>query len=245
MAAHPEGLRLALTADDMADARNCGRIASLLGPVSGHAVGDSLGMLRAYHALGARSLSFAGTRWAGNAGEGPTPFGHEVVREMNRLGVLIDLTGAPAQTVHGVLAVTRAPVLLSHSGARHSPTTPANASDDVLRALTPDKGVCMVGFAPEQTVSRVADHLDHVREVAGPECVGLSGMYGTDVADVPHADDLRDVSCYPHLIAELLDRGWDEADIALLTWGNAARVVRDTEFTSRVARRRIAPAPAP
>ncbi|MBT2401072.1 dipeptidase [Streptomyces sp. ISL-100] len=238
VAAYPEGFRLALTAGDMADARNCGRIASLLGPVSGHALGESLGTLRAYHALGVRSVAFAGTRWAGAKGEGLTPFGQEVVREMNRLGVLIDLTGAPREAVQGVLSVSRAPVLLSHSGARALTDTPVNASDDVLRALAPDKGVCMVGFAPEQTVRRVADHLDHVREVAGPECVGLSGMYGADVADVPHADDLRDVSCYPHLIAELLDRGWDETDIALLTWGNAARVVRDTEFTSRATRRR-------
>ncbi|MFD5098686.1 dipeptidase [Streptomyces albidochromogenes] len=241
VAAYPEGLRLALTAGDMADARNCGRIASLLGPVSGHALGESLGTLRAYQALGVRSVTFAGTRWAGAKGEGLTSFGQDVVREMNRLGVLIDLTGVPVESVRGVLSVSRAPVVLSHSGARTLTDAPANACDDVLRALTPDKGVCMVGFAPEQTVSRVADHIDHVRAVAGRECVGLSGMYGADTADVPHGDDLRDVSCYPHLLAELIDRGWDEADLALLTWGNAARVVRDTEFTSRAARRRPAP----
>ncbi|GAA2948965.1 dipeptidase [Streptomyces enissocaesilis] len=241
VAAYPERLRLALTAGDMADARNCGRIASLLGPVSGQALGDSLGTLRAYHALGVRSVLFAGTRWSGGEGEGLSSFGHEVVREMNRLGVLIDLTGAPDRAVHAVLSVTRSPVLFSHSGARALTDAPENVSDDVLRALAPDRGVCMVGFAPEQTVRRVADHLDHVREVAGRECVGLSGMYGRDVADVPHADELRDVSCYPRLVAELLDRGWDGTDVALLTWGNVARVVRDAEFTSRASRHRAAP----
>ncbi|WP_274559254.1 dipeptidase [Streptomyces spiramyceticus] len=240
VAGYPEGLRLALGPGDMTDARNCGRIASFLGPVSGHALGDSLGTLRAYHALGVRSLGFAGTDWAGGAGDGLTVFGQEVVREMNRLGVLIDLAGTSSDTVHSVLSISRAPVLFSRSAARALADHPANVPDDVLRALGPDRGVCLVSFAPEQigaapSVRKVADHLDHVREVAGAQCVGLSGMYG---AGLPHADELTDASSYPRVVAELLDRGWDETDIALLTWGNVARAVRDAEFTARAARHR-------
>ncbi|HET6860266.1 MAG TPA: dipeptidase [Streptomyces sp.] len=243
VAAYPESLRLAQDAGSMADARNCGRIASLLGPVSGHALGDSLGTLRAYHALGVRTLAFAGTRWT-NEGEGLTRFGQEVVREMNRLGMLIDLVGASDRTTHRVLTVAKAPVLFSRSGARALTDHPANVPDDVLRLLAPDNGVCMVSFAPDQvgtTVGELADHLDHVREVAGRECVGLGAMYGTDA---PHIDGLQDTSCYPKIIAELLVRGWDDADIALLTWGNVARTMQDAEFTARAARRRRGPSTA-
>ncbi|RST13753.1 membrane dipeptidase [Streptomyces sp. WAC05374] len=230
----PEALRLALTAADMVRARDCGRIASLLGPVSGTALGDSLGTLRAYHALGVRSLSVAGTRWTADPA-GLTPFGEEAVREMNRLGVLVDLSGASEATMDRVLDVSKAPVILSHSAAHALTPHADNVTDDVLRRLHTNAGVCMVSFAPDQvgrhgdqpaTLWDVADHVEHVREVAGPECVGLSGSYGM-ATDAPHTIGLEDASCYPNLIAELLHRDWSEAHIAALTWGNAARVVRE------------------
>jgi membrane dipeptidase len=230
VAAHPEGLRLALSADDMADARNCGRVATLLGPVAGPALGDSLGTLRAYQTLGVRSLTLAGTRWTQRSGL--TAFGQEVVREMNRLGVLIDLSGCSPDTMRRVLAMAKAPVIVSHH--------PARVPDDVLRSLRANCGVCMVPCTAA-SVRETAEHLEHVRELAGPESVALSGAYDTGA---PHAPGLEDVSCYPRLIAELLTRGWPQADIEALTWANTSRVVRDAEFVSRATHPRRAPSTA-
>ncbi|GAA2461598.1 dipeptidase [Streptomyces lavendulocolor] len=238
----PEALRLALTAADMVRARDCGRIASLLGPVSGAALGESLGTLRAYHALGVRSVGIAGTRWTADPA-GLTPFGEEAVREMNRLGVLVDLSGASGATMERVLDISKAPVILSHSAAQALTPHAVNVPDDVLLRLRANGGVCMVSFAPDQVTRRadqpatlwdVADHVEHVREVAGPECVGLAGSYGL-TADAPHTIGLEDASSYPNLIAELLHRDWAEADIAGLTWGNAARVVREAADAAQPA----------
>lgn len=244
----PEGLRLALGAGDLADARNCGRVGSLLGPVSGASLGDSLGTLRGYHALGVRCAALAGASWADG---GLTRFGQEMVREMNRLGVLVDLTGASPATMRAALAATKAPVLLSHSAAGALTGHPANVPDDVLPLLRANNGVCMVSFAPDQVTRSsgrpgmrdVADHVEHIRDLAGPECVGLAGTYGRE-AHAPRTAGLEDSSGYPRLIAELFGRGWDDTEVAALTWGNAARVVRDAEFTAREARRRRGPATA-
>jgi len=239
---HPEGLRLVCTAGQATDARHCGRIAVLLGPAGAAALGDSLGILRALHALGLRVLTLSGVSWAGETGL--TRFGEEVVREMNRLGVLADLSGASTDTVRRVLAVSRAPVLFTRSAARALRPHPANLPDDLLAGLGAAKGLCMVPLTPEQTgpsVRAVADHLDHVRETAGPECVGLSGTYDAGTA---HPQDLADASRYPHLIAELLQRGWSESDIALLTWGNVQRVLRGADFTARAAQQRREPSTA-
>lgn len=233
---HSEGLRLAHTASEVADARHCGRIAALIGPARAEAIGDSLATLRALHTLGLCSLTLSGTSWAGP--DGLTPFGDEVVRELNRLGVLAELTGASEATAHRVLAVSRAPVLFTRSGARALRDAPANLSDDLLTALGAAKGLCLVPLAAEQTgssVSEVADHLDHVRRVAGPECVGLSGTYDTPAA---HPEDLADTSRYPHLVAELMERDWSDDDLARLTWGNVQRVLRGVDFAARAARER-------
>lgn len=245
IASSPESLRMALGAGDLADARNCGRVASLLGPVSGPAMGDSLATLRAFHFLGVRALALAGARWAD---DGLTRFGQEAVREMNRLGVVIDLSGASVETMRATFAVTKAPAMFSHSAARALTDHEGNVSDEILSLLGANSGICMVGFAPEQTtrddgapsVSAVADHVERVRDVAGAECVGLSGTYGRE-ADTPHTAGLEDTSCYPRLITELLDRGWDDTAITDLTWGNAARVLRDTEFIARAAQQRRPP----
>ena len=215
----PEGFRLALSADDMADARNCGRTAALLGPVSGPALGGSLATLRAYHALGVRSLTLAGTRWTQRTGL--TSAGWEVVREMNRLGVLVDLSGCTPETMCRTLAVAKAPVVISHH--------PEEVPDDVLQRLRANGGVCMVACTAA-TLREAADRLTHVRDTAGPQSVALTGAYDTGT---PHAPGLGDVSCFPRLIAELLDRGWPEADIEALTWGNVSRVLRAAEFTAR------------
>ncbi|MFI6688782.1 dipeptidase [Streptomyces sp. NPDC050485] len=241
VASYPEGLRLALSAGDLAEARNCGRIASFLGPVAAHALGDSLGTLRSFHLLGVRALSLTpGTRWTE---PGLSRFGLEVVRESNRLGMLLDLCGATPDTWRRTLGNSRAPALLSRSAAASLTEHPLNASDDLLAEIGAHNGVCLVSFAPEQiertggtvSVHDVADHIERVCEVAGPRHVGLSGTYGM-ITGAPRTQGLEDASCYPTLIAELLGRGWTDPEIAALTWENLARVVRDAEFTARGAR---------
>lgn len=225
-----EGLRLAFSTDDVVDARNCGRVAALLGPMAGPALGDSLAALRAVYTLGVRSVTLAGTRWT--QGSGLTPFGHEMVREMNRLGVLVDLSGCSPDTMRRTLAITRAPVVLSHQ----SEPVP----DDVLRALRANHGVCMV-MCTAGSLTETADRLDRVREIAGPETVALSGAYDTGAV---HEAGLKDVSCVRGLIAELLERGWPDSDVTAMTWSNVTRALRDTEFVARAAQPRRAPSRA-
>ncbi|MFG6298659.1 MULTISPECIES: dipeptidase [Streptomyces] len=240
--AHPEGLRLAHDAGEAIDARNCGRVAVLPGPAGATAIGDCLGILRSLHALGLRVLTLTGARWASEAGL--TRFGEEVVREMNRLGVIADLSGASVETVRRTFAVSKAPALCTRSAARALRPHPANLPDDLLVELGAAGGLCMVPLTAEQTgptVRDVADHLDHVRSVAGPLSVGLSGTYDAGTA---HPLELGDASCYPRLIAELLRRGWDEADVAMLTWGNVQRVLRGAAFTARAAQLRRQPSTA-
>lgn len=242
VAAHDEGLRPARSAGEVADARNCGRVAVLFGPAGAAALGDSLGVLRSLHTLGLRVLTLTGVSWAGAAGL--TRFGEEVVREMNRVGMIANLSYASAPVIRRVLAVSRAPVLFSRSAARALRPHPANLPDELLADLGRAKGLCMVPLTAEQsgpTVRDVADHLDHVRTVAGPECVGLSGTYDTGGT---HPQELADTSCYPRLIAELLGRGWDETEVALLTWGNVQRVLREARFTAHVAQQRRPPSTA-
>lgn len=242
IAAHPEGLRLARSAGQVIDARNCGRVAVVLGPAGAAALDGSLGILRMLHSLGLRVLTLAGTSWAGDAGL--SRFGEEVVREMNRLGVLADLSGASDATIGRVLRLSRTPVLCTRSAARALRPHPGNLSDDLLAGLGAAKGLCLVPLTAEQSgpsLRDVADHLDHVREIAGPDCVGLAGAHDSGAA---HPQGLADASGYPHLIAELLDRGWPETDITLLTWGNVQRVLRTADFTARAAQERREPSTA-
>lgn len=238
MRRYPDSLSLALTADDMADARNRGRIASFLGPVPGGALTDSLSALHAFHALGVRILAPAGAPWAGE--DGLSAFGHEVVHEANRLSVLLDVTGCPSVTACQIAGASKAPVVLSNTACAALKRHPDNATDEVLLALREANGLAMVTFDAARTgdsLHAVADHLDHVRAVAGPHCVGLGAAFGAEPGS-PRPAGLTDPSGYPRLIAELLDRGWPEADLALLTWVNAQRVLRDVEFTSRAAQHR-------
>ncbi|CAL9530454.1 dipeptidase [Streptomyces sp. enrichment culture] len=242
VAAHEQGLRPARTAGEVADARNCGRVAVLFGPAGAAALGDSLSVLRSLHTLGLRVLTLAGTSWAGAAGL--TRFGEEVVREMNRVGMVPDLSHASTPTIRRVLTLSKAPVLFTRSAARVLRPHPANLPDDLLAEVGRAKGLCLVPLTAEQAgpgVRDVADHLDHVRTLAGPECVGLSGTYDTGSA---HPQELHDTSCYPRLIAELLRRGWEESDVALLTWGNVQRVLRGADFAAHTAQQRRPPSTA-
>ncbi|MFF7587168.1 dipeptidase [Kitasatospora purpeofusca] len=276
----PERLRLALTADDLEAARAEGRIASLIGAEGGHSIDCSLATLRALYALGVRYMTLThndNTPWADSATDKPaagglTAFGEEVVREMNRLGMLVDLSHVSADTMRDALRVSEAPVLFSHSSSRAVCAHPRNVPDDVLARLADNGGVAMATFVPKfilpaaiewtaaadenmrahgfdhldttpagmacqrayeeanprpvATVTTVADHLDHMREVAGVDHIGIGGDFdGT--AFLP--DGLDDVAGYPNLIAELLRRGWSETDLSKLTWHNAVRVLRDAE----------------
>jgi membrane dipeptidase len=281
-------LRLAFTADDMEAAWADGRIASLMGAEGGHSIACSLATLRSLYALGVRYMTLThneNTPWADSgtdtpAANGLTRFGEEVVREMNRLGMLVDLSHVSADTMRDALRVSRAPVIFSHSSSRAVCDHPRNIPDDVLSLLPGNGGVAMATFVPKfilpeaiawaraadanlrakgldpldtspeamevhrayeaanprpvPTPATVADHLDHMREVAGAGHIGLGGDYdGTPFTPA----GLEDVSGYPNLIAELIGRGWSEADLAKLTWGNAVRVLRDAEDAARDLRR--------
>ncbi|MEV0604466.1 dipeptidase [Streptomyces sp. NPDC050315] len=292
---YPGDLRRALTADDMEAARAEGKIASLMGAEGGHSIHCSLATLRALYALGVRYMTLTHNdtiAWADSATDEPrhgglTAFGEEVVREMNRLGMLVDLSHVSADTMRDALRVTEAPVVFSHSSARAVCDHPRNIPDDVLAQLPANGGVAMVTFVPKfvlpgagewtkradenmrahglhhldtteagmkvqrafeaahprpvATAATVADHLDHMREVAGVDHIGIGGDYdGT--AFTP--DGLRDVAGYPNLIAELLDRKWSEADLAKLTWQNAVRTLRAAEDVARDLQKRRGPSNA-
>ncbi|MFQ3561419.1 dipeptidase [Streptomyces gramineus] len=284
IARYPGDLRAALTAADMEAARAEGRIASLMGAEGGHSIDNSLGTLRALYALGVRYMTLThndNNDWADSATDEPkvgglSAFGREVVREMNRLGMLVDLSHVAPATMRAALDTTAAPVIFSHSSARAVCDHPRNIPDDVLGRLSANGGVAMVTFVPKfvlqaavdwtaaaddnmrahgfhhldtgedamkihrafeeshprpvATTATVADHLDHMRETAGVDHIGIGGDYdGT--AFTP--DGLNDVSGYPNLIAELLDRGWSRADLAKLTWQNAVRVLGAAEDVAR------------
>ncbi|WP_327246011.1 dipeptidase [Streptomyces sp. NBC_01320] len=292
---YPADLRRALTADDMEAARTEGRIASLMGAEGGHSINNSLGALRALHALGVRYMTLThndNIAWADSATDEPgvgglSPFGHEVVREMNRTGMLVDLSHVAATTMRDALATSTAPVMFSHSSSRAICDHPRNIPDDVLVQLPANGGIAMATFVPKfvlpeavewtraadrnmrdhglhhldttaqamkihaefeaahprpmATVATIADHLDHMREVAGIDHIGIGGDYdGT--AFLPAG--LEDVAGYPNLIAELLGRGWSAADLAKLTWRNAVRVLRDAEAVARDLQTRRGPSHA-
>jgi membrane dipeptidase len=276
-ARYPDDLEIALDVDDVRRAMASGRIASLMGAEGGHAIDSSLGVLRMLHAVGVRYLTLthnANVGWADSGTDDPdagglTGFGRDVVAEMQRIGMLVDLSHTSADTMRAALAVATEPVIFSHSSAYALCRHPRNVPDDVLRTLSGNGGVCMVTFvpafvsqeradwshalleeaarrgfdrrdldhvlaiaaereavdpAPRATLAHVADHVEHVREVAGLAHVGLGGDYdGTP--DLP--DGLEDVSCYPALFAELRSRGWSESDCVALGHGNILRVLED------------------
>lgn len=277
---YPAALRLARTADEVVEARAAGRIASLMGAEGGHSIACSLAVLRALHALGVRYLTLThndNVPWADSATDGPaagglTRFGVEVVREMNRLGMLVDLSHTAVGTMRDALRATRAPVIFSHSSARAVCDHPRNIPDEILAMLPANGGIAMATFVPQfiqprlaewtaaagahlcsrgldprdttpaatearrayesahprpvATTATAADHLDHMRDVAGIDHLGIGGDYD-GVPSTPAG--LDDVASYPNLLAELLGRGWSPSDLAKLTWQNALRVLRDAE----------------
>lgn len=276
---YPDTLRLALTAADVEQAWTDGRIASLMGAEGGHCIDESLGVLRMLYALGVRYMTLThndNVGWADSGTDdevlgGLSPFGEDVVREMNRLGMLVDLSHTSAGTMRHALRISTAPVLFSHSSARAVCDVPRNVPDDVLGTLAANGGVCMVTFVPQfvspavaewradgaraaaaqgikntdigafepfmaqwrathpqpgTTLSDVVAHVEHVREVAGIDHVGLGGDYdGTPTLP----EGLEDVTGYPRLLAALADNGWSDTDLGKLTSRNVLRTLREAE----------------
>jgi len=282
---YPESLELALTSEDVMRIFESGKIASLIGMEGGHSIEGSLAALRMLYGAGARYMTLThskNTRWADSATDervhaGLTEFGEEVVREMNRLGMLVDLSHVSPETMHQALDVAAAPVIFSHSSCRAVTDTPRNVPDDVLRRLADNGGVIMITFVgafvseplrgwyekrreiqqslqdqfpqepgrvregveawtlanprPDATLDDVADHIEHAVRVAGVDHVGIGGDYdGVTILPV----GLDDVTGYPRLFAELLERGLSESDCKKIAGLNVLRVMRETE---RVAAR--------
>jgi membrane dipeptidase len=288
LAAHyPETFELALTADDIERIHRQGRIASLIGMEGGHSIANSLAVLRMTYALGARYMTLThveNTEWADAAGEPPahhglTAFGEEVVREMNRLGMLVDLSHVSDDTMRSALKVSRAPIIFSHSSARAICNVPRNVPDDILKLTAANGGVVMVCFMPgfvtenerryselqQQEEKRlkqafpgddaqlekgiaewrsghpqphrarlvdVADHIDHIRAVAGIGHIGLGADFDGFRGGV---EGLSDVSMYPALLAELMRRGYSKKEIKQVAGQNLLRVFRQVERVARGA----------
>jgi len=294
VARYPETFALARTAAEVRRAHAAGKIASMMGVEGGGQIDGNLSVLRTYAALGAGYLTLTHSRtiaWADSATDNPqhnglTPFGRDVVRELNRLGMLVDLSHVSEAVMRDALAVSKAPVIFSHSGARTVNDHPRNVSDAVLALLPANGGVVMVDFAPgyvsdanrrwaadaaaektrlnsppfrglyvgqpdkaaaaydawlkahpepRATLGEVADHIEQVAKVAGKAHVGL----GSDFDGVGHPlpTGLEDVSAYPALLAEMMRRGWSDAEVAGLAGGNVLRVMERAEQVARIAER--------
>jgi membrane dipeptidase len=285
IAKYPEALMPAFTAADVRAAHKAGKVGSLLGMEGGHAIENSLGALRAYYALGVRYMTLTHNvtlDWADAALDsakhhGLTNFGREVVREMNRLGMLADISHVSPGVMSNTLDVSEAPVIFSHSAARALVDHPRNVPDSILRRLPKNGGVVMVPFvpsftspavrahglertgvqavaqkkfggdtaavqkelrawdathpAPRATLKDVADHIEHVKRVAGADHVGIGSDFDGVDDDLPVG--LEDQSTYPALFAELIRRGWSDADLRKLAGENVLRVLARAEQVAK------------
>jgi membrane dipeptidase len=294
----PRDFAMAYTAADIRRAEREHKIASLIGVEGGHQINDSLAVLREYYDLGARYMTLthsSNTAWADSATDAPahhglTPFGKAVVREMNRIGMLVDLSHVSEATMRSALEVARAPVIYSHSSARALTDHPRDVPDDVLKLVAANGGVVMVNFAPGYVsearrrwdadfaaekarldsppfgglyigdperakaelekwksahpappvgIGDVADHVQHIRDVAGVDHVGI----GSDFDGIPEAPaGLDGVDKYPALFAELARRGWSDADLSKLAGANLLRAMEGAEKVSAQLRATELPA---
>jgi membrane dipeptidase len=287
IAAYPSDLEQAYTADDVVSIHKAGRVASMIGIEGGRQIGGSLAALRQFYNLGARYMTLTHnqtTEWADSATDDPkydglSPFGETVVHEMNRIGMLVDLSHVSPATMKDAIAASRAPVIFSHSSARGLVDHPRNVPDEVLRLLPANGGVVMVNFVPNfiseavwhwgaekdaeaarlksfhrnskaeveaglkaweaahprppVAVSTVADNIDHIIKVAGYDNVGIGGDFDGIDDTVEGLDSVDD---YPNLFAELIRRGWSDANLAKLAGGNVLRALRQAETVSKSMR---------
>lgn len=253
----PETFEMAYTAADIERSFKAGRIGSLVGMEGGHSIDNSLATLRMFYALGARYMTLthsANLAWADASTDtavlgGLSKFGEEVIREMNRLGMLVDLSHVSAATMEDALRVSEAPVIFSHSSAKALCNVPRNVPDNVLQLTAKNGGVVMVTFVPgfisqavadydakpaaergptppKATLAQVADHIDHIRKVAGIDHIGLGGDFDGITQVVV---GLEDVSKYPELTAELLKRGYSDEDLKKILGLNVLRVMKQAE----------------
>ena len=283
IARYPETFAFAGSSADVERIHRAGRIACLIGIYGGYSIADSLAVLRQTYACGARYMTLTHWKsiaWADAATDTPrhgglTPFGREVVGEMNRMGMLVDLSHVSDQVMRDALATSQAPVIFSHSSARALCRHPRNVPDDILRRVAGNHGIVMVNVAPgfvsevariasepveaewarlgalyptdpkrvdselhafaaqhpvpDATLAQVADHIEHIRAVAGADHVGI----GSDFDGIGRTPvGLEDVSKYPALLAELLRRGWSDDDVAKVAGGNILRVMREAELVA-------------
>jgi membrane dipeptidase len=278
VAAHPDVFELATTADDIERIHRSGKIASLIGMEGGYSIDDSLGLLREFYEAGARYITLTHsktTTWADSATDAPkwgglNPFGEAVVHEMNRIGMMVDLSHVSEETMLDAIRVSDAPVIFSHSSARAVTDHARNVPDNVLRLLPENGGIVMVTFVPgfisatlpqwnrdleaeakrlgvdpgaatpdpalvawanahprpHATIADVVAHIQHVREVAGIDHVGLGGDFD-GVPSLP--DGITGVDAYPTILAALMQAGWSEADIRKISGQNMLRVMRAVE----------------
>jgi membrane dipeptidase len=280
VARYPDKLALALTADDIERAQREHKIASLIGMEGGHAINSSIPTLRMMYRLGARYMTLThslNVPWADSATDtakldGLSQFGEEVVREMNRLGMLVDLSHVSPATMADAIRVSAAPVIFSHSSARALTDVARNVPDDILRQVPANGGIVMVTFVPgfisqqvadygkRETAERVrltaeagstpdavdkavekwraanptprasllqvADHIDHIKKIAGVDHIGFGGDFDGITSVVV---GLEDVSTYPYLVSELLRRGYSDDEVKKIARGNILRVLRGAE----------------
>ena len=284
-AKYPRDLAMARTAADVERNFKAGKVSCLIGIEGGHAIENSLGALRMFAALGVRYITLTHWRtlsWAtastDTARRGLSAFGRDVVHEMNRLGILVDLSHVNDATMSDALHATRAPIMFSHSSARALTHHARDVPDSILKLVRANGGIVMVNFnpgfvseavrvyedstearvhalrasgadatavadsvrawaarAPKATLVQVADHIEHIRDVAGVDAAGIGSDFD-GITEVPVG--LEDVSKFPDLIAELLRRGWSEEDVKKVAGLNALRVLRAAE---RVAAGRSVP----
>ncbi|XP_029951255.1 dipeptidase 1-like [Salarias fasciatus] len=250
---YPETFKFAYTAQDILDAFHSNRTASLIGVEGGHSLDSSLGTLRIMYDLGVRYLTLThscNTPWADNwlvdTGSEPSehnglsPFGKQLIVEMNRLGMLIDLAHVTVTVMNQVLDISKAPVIFSHSSAYSVCPHKRNVPDEVLKKVKEKRGIVMVNFyndyvtcSEKATLSDVADHFDHIKKTAGADIIGFGGDYD-GVTRVP--EGLEDVSKVPDLVAELLRRGWTDQEVKMALGENLIRVLKEVEaFRDSVA----------